>query len=451
MCIAQVGTITAPTAGGVPLAENITLPAGSAPKAILLFCTGQTAVDQAPAQGDAILCQGMATYNGGAVQQDNWSALTKEAQGTSDSGRARAATRCLQILIQTAGAAPTVDGSLSLVSMSDTQVALQWEVIPSVAYRVHYVIFGRASLTAACVVARDVDSITVGANLDVTVAAGFGQPDALLHFWTRTITVPTLSNGNAGWALGGALKDSTVRSSYLVAGDNQATPLIGSYQSTLFLGGLQAGTGIDAEWTLAASSSWPTDGFRFSQPANAPANATDWTCITLALKGAFTASAGAADSHTTTDTQDLTLASGTPNGALIWSTGVPTNAGADTTHADLGQFMIGAWDGTSEWCCGMSIEDNGADSNTGGHSSVAKSFRSHVPDATLTNAPTLTAEADGSLTATAARLTWSDGDALAREFNYMVFGAVAPVTDFSQGGLVPVGFFSSDMRQEGWF
>jgi hypothetical protein len=76
----------------------------------------------------------------------------------------------------------------------------------------------------------------------------------------------------------------------------------------------------------------------------------------------------------------------------------------------------------------VSIEDNGADSNTGGHSSIAKSFRSHVPDATLTNAPTLTAEADGSLTATAARLTWSDGDALGREFNYMVFGDTADAT-----------------------
>ncbi len=430
--VVAAGGFAAPTTGTTPVAQTITLPSGSAPKAIVLQSTMQTSQDVAPTQGNAAFCQGMASFDGGVAQQFAFSAITLENQATSDSGRVLSKSDCLLLITQAAGAAPVIVGELSLVSMSDTQVALQWDVIPSSAFLVTYEILGGSDIAGGFVSYVPFNSITTGANYDVPLPAGWTQPKAVIALRTNALADKTPANSNASFGFGAAVRDGSQRAGVFATPDGQGTMSLGAWMKDALVLALSGGAAADMQVNLAPSSEWVTDSYRLTQP-DPPPDSTFYAAICLALKGTFSVTVGTALSETTANAvQSLAHKGGAPRGALQWGVGLPVPAnGAGTVengHADLGQFMFGGWDAKNQFSLGLASEDGATTSNTGGHTSATKAFRSHVPNATLTSPPILTGEATGALGTSEATLTWGDPDTLGREFNFFIVGDAGGVT-----------------------
>lgn len=424
----QKGTITAPGSTGT---QTYNLPSNFDPKILFLWMTYQTADgNQAPTSpGGSNFCMGMGTKDGGAVQQFYTYLFALGSQSTAEQvvhGQGTAS-----ILTGSNANSTTADWEVDLADMvtgASSNFQLAWNDLPGTSsILVHYLVLGGDAISAARV--GTWASTVGGANEDVTVVAGFGQPDGLF-FLAEPWTAANLATLDGAFSFGVANSDTDRRTSHIHYEDGSATMALASWQKAKALVTTGAGVTADAEMDLDAKASWPTDGFR-----------TNWTDTPgfaytpigfLAWKGAMKVTIGSASVPTGSPNQAQTLTgtSGyTARGGLFWSTMIPTNAGIATATTGLGGFMVGATDGTNEGAAACSELDGDGASQVGQAFTQTKAMR-HIISVTGGAAPTTKAECDSSLSGTDISLTWTTTDgSVSREFNYVIFGeqvAAAP-------------------------
>lgn len=414
----QKGTVAAPAATGN---QTISLASNFDPKAIIVWTTGQTADARLNANGR--LGYGFGTYRGAAVQQNYQTAFSVD-NGTSSSCAWGANTTAMLKLFS--AVTPTVAINVSLVSMSlgaTSNVILNFVTTLSGAV-IHYMILGGSDIADAQ--AGNFTTSTAVATQDVTIAAGFGQPDLMMfHTTGHTGNADTGAN-NICQGFGFAKSDTERWFSAFVDTTAAATMVCGATQRAVALIAMGGTTSVESEADLSAKANWPTDGFQLSYGNQA---ASLEQVYYLALKGTFTSTVGNTTIPTAgaPQTQNLALASGTPVGALFVDWPGPTQAASvvDTTHADLGGLMLGGTDGTNEGCAGWTQDDGNASAATGVTHSTAKVFQGVTADSTLANPPILNSEADASISGSNVVMTWSDTDTVARAYGYVLFGQSA--------------------------
>jgi hypothetical protein len=367
-----------------------------------------------------MLAIGCATYDGGTVQQ--WFASTFDDDATASAAEQPGfnTTACLS---QVTAVGSTVDFVCTLTSMSTgatSEVILNWTDVPASQILVHYLILGGSDLTAAR--AGSWTAATASATQNITVNTGWGQPD-LLMFCTSgwdSLGYPTTNSPDGSMMMGWA-KSATERRTAVWKSDTSAASMtLGSYQTARAAAMFNAGVTLDTEIELSAKASWPVDGFQISYPDTA---SFTFRIGYLALKGTFTATIGSTTAPTAAapQTTNLALASGTPVGAMLWSTMIPTNAAVDTTHSDLGGFVLGATDGTNEGVAAFAQDDNNANSVAGRAFNSGKAIQRWLADA-AGGGPALQSEADSSISGSNVVLTWGDTDSIAWEYQYVLFG-----------------------------
>jgi hypothetical protein len=389
---------------------------GFAPKAIILWATPQTADGAAAAS--ASFGMGMGTYRSSAVSMGYVTYFSADAGGSSVVARGMNTTSLLRLFSD--GTTPTVDLEINLTSMDDNGVTISWVNLHTTAsIRVHYMILGGSDITDALVHTYTLATST--ATQDVTVASGFGKPDLFLFMGSPQTSLGDtaltctlfLGAGNAaGEIFSAAMGDEDAANAMVMGGINKAA-LVTLRHSAV-------GT-IDADATLSAYGSWPTDGYRLSYSDQAN-NA--YHVLGLALRGTFTSKVTSVDAPTSTGDTDATLAGGTAKGALCFATTGPgTAATTDTTSSNLGAFNLGAFDSDSEAYAGAGNDDADGNADTGVSNSTAKAFHHLKTDTTPAN---LTA-ADGVLTGSTARLSWTTVDSAQHRVGVLVLGEVAVV------------------------
>lgn len=415
---AQMGTITAPTVNGT----DTVLSGLTDPKAIILWGTPQTA--EGTVNASQAFCQGFATYDGSTVQQyyNTWFSL--DAAGTIDAAGGHNTTACFKLFSNTT---PTTDCELRLVSMDSTSITLDWFDAPGSAYLVHYLVLGGSDLTAA-----RVGTFTLAASSpqDVTVNAGFGQPDLLL-FSSRVKTALTDSATDPGLMLGvGSKSNLTTRYCHgLSMDDGSAAVVMRDAQKQKAIVAVLENT-IDAEADLAATSGWPTDGFELDI-TDLP-TAANIVVGYLALKGTFTSTIGVANAPTAAAPQVQNLThSQAPKAALLWGRQIPAGATLNTNHADLGGFRMFAGDGTNEGGAIVTDDDAAVDARGGNVTRTTKGMAKYVADGAGGGAPAVRSTADTSISGSNFVLTWDATDATSDEFIYLLLGdavAAAPTS-----------------------
>lgn len=432
------GVLTAPTSTGT---QTISLPSNFDPKAIILWATYETADTSGSTgtNGDGMLAFGAATYDGATVQEWFASQFDDDATASAAEQPGFNTTACLS---NVTAVGSVVDFVLTLSSMSTggtSNVILNWTDVPASQILVHYIVLGGADITGAR--AGSWNTTTAVATENITVNTGFGQPDLIMFGtsgWNST-GFPSNADGSLmmGWA-----KSATERRSGTFKSDTSAANMtLASYQTARAAAMFGASVTLDAELELSAKASWPTDGFQISYPDQAT---FAFRMGYLALKGTFTATIGSGTAPTSAapQTQNLALASGTPVGAMIWSTMIGTNAAVDTTASDLGGFMLGAADGTNQGVAAVAQDDNNANSVSGRAFKSSKVVQRWLADP-AGGGPTLQSEADATISGSNVVLTWGDTDSLAFEYQYVIFGSSAAGATVTSPTMAGTGAFAA--------
>jgi hypothetical protein len=407
----EAGSLTSPGSTGN---QTVTLAdAGfGTVKAVMLW--GSYATSDENASRDGIFCIGFGSYRGATPQQWFASHWADDAAGTS---ACAAGHTSASILRGYSNGTPTLDFDAALVSLGDASFVVNWTDLPGTpSILFNYVALGGADITDALVDKMDVTTGT--GTQDETVVASFGKPDLLF----QTMAVANTTEGDSA-SLGGNItlgvgkSDSQQGCSAFVNEHGAASMQLASFQEADFLGFLSNDTTLALNAVLTAVASWPTDGFQINKLSNSLGASARMGY--LALKGSFTAvvGAGTAPTDVAPVTQDLAVGA-TPRGAVFFHNVLPTTAGLDNTHADLGTFAIGATDGTHSRWEGVGDDDAAASSATHINRSSGMAVKMFTPSA----AGTLTSEASGSINGTDVRLTWADTDTVAREYRYVLLG-----------------------------
>jgi hypothetical protein len=416
----QKGTITQP---GVIGSQTISLPANFDPKIVILWKSWRSAAGLAA--GDGHFTMGMGTKNGGAIQQYYCHGFALGAASTAEQTVHSQGTDA--ILKGVNSNATTVDFEVDLtdiVTGASSSFVLNWVDLSGLASElINYIVLGGDAISAARVGTFATTASSTGEN--VTVAAGFGQPDGLL-FMTLPWTDATPSAADLALSLGAANSDTDRRCSHIHYEDGSALMALASWQKARALVTTGAGITADGEMDLAAKGSWPTDGFATAWPD--PPGFAYISIGYLAWKGTMKAAIGAASAPTSTGSQTLSGISGsTAKGALFWSTMVASNASIVTAATGLGGFMVGASDGTNHGAAAMSELSGDAVSQTGRAFDNTKCMY-HMISVTGSASPTAKANCTMALSGKDVVLTWGTVDAaVSREFNYVIFGEAAAV------------------------
>lgn len=414
----EKGVITAPTVAG---SQTITLPSGFNPKAVILWTSYQTAAGNTGADG--IFAIGFGTYRNGAAQVRCQGWFDDDGVGTSATGYDFSTTN----ILKGRSSPTTVDFVCDLTSMAETEIVLNWTDAPASAIKVHYLALGGSDITDALV-----DDVLISANgttQSETVATGFGKPDLLL-FINHDRDSPSGGSGDAVLGFGAGYDDTAGAEALLKSLNANGSMNMGSGMKANRFGQRLVGVGIDGESNLDARANWPTDGFQFTKPdAYTLSNRVSY----LALRGSFKVAIGRSTTITTGSTVTLTGAAGTTAKCLLlFHTNVPQSDTIDITHADLGYFGVGAFDGTNEGHAGVGNDD-------GNTNSIA--YRTHSETKVLQMfsegaSGVLESEADASFSGADAVLTFNDLDSVERAFGWLVLGE-------SAGAAVPrYGFVS---------
>ncbi|GIV03978.1 MAG: hypothetical protein KatS3mg015_2808 [Fimbriimonadales bacterium] len=405
------GIFTAPTTNGSDTV--ISLPANFDPKAIILWTAYQTAAGNTGADG--IFSVGMGTYRGSVVQQRALSWFDDDGVGTSVCGYDYVS----DAILKGRSAQATIDFECDLLSMSSSEVTLDWVDAPASAIRVHYFVLGGGDITDALV---DDILITADGNAqNETVASGFGQPD-LLIFLNGDRSAFAGGSGDAYLGIGAGYDAATGAEAILKTTNAAGSMNMASGMKANRLGQRLAGVAIDGESRLDARANWPADGFRITKPdAYTFQNRVSY----LALRGTFKVAIGRSTTITTGSTVTLPGATGsTPRGLLLFHTNVPQQDTLNTTHADLGYFGVGAFDGTSEGHAGVGNDDGNTTSIAYRTHSETKALQMYSEGA----AGVLESEADASFSGANAILTFTDLDTVQRAFGWLLIGAAAAPT-----------------------
>lgn len=264
---------------------------------------------------------------------------------------------------------------------------------------------------------------------DVSVATGFGEAELIMTCFGNAIAGDnggTDGDADPCLSIGWANKALEQMSSTFRANDG-VTPMQLDYAQifSLILGTNNSGV-ISTQGELDSSANWPTDGFRIIW-RDSDGGMSDrfgflaFTGSTIRSKiGVLTNPTGGG----TPVSQNTALGiDGTF--AMLWGGVLPSSASADTTHADLATYHIGAVDGTSQINIAWGEDDNNANNVARASMSQTKGIRMQT-----NNSGTLTLKAEADLSFSSGNLaqSWTTIDGTAREQCYMALGTpiIAP-------------------------
>jgi hypothetical protein len=426
----QTGLINAPVGAGN---QSINVGTGFAPKAVMLWSTGQTAVG-ANASADAkMFGRGFGTYRSSTAEQ-RWTCVASE---NNDQTAAHYATgggdaSILQLIASNLDAAPPTNSYLDvqLVSMDDDEIVLNFSTTTS-GVDIFYAAFGGSDITDARV--GTVTTTNPGPD-DVTVATGFGRPRWIL-FDMAWYSGDGFTNNDMMCALGWAARDAsdviTQGMTAFQADDGAGTMAVSAKQVTNRVSLSSSSPGVIA-WEGSVDttlSNWPTDGFQMNSNTAQAGNEIYY----LALQGDFTVAMGQASSLTSTGDQDNACGFA-PKGALVATANIASTTSFVTSATGLGGQGIGAYDGTSESFANITETDNNGNSRTRNTSSTTKALIcTSLP--TTTAAATQIVAADGAFSGNNFRLTYTTVDATARAYLWVAFGdAPSSGTTYTKSG-----------------
>jgi len=414
-----VGHLVQPGATGN---QTISLPANFDPKAIKVWGVGHTA------DGTKVHAQftiGFGTYRGAVVQQGGVATDARDAAATGDTC-GESFNNALAVL-HTAAAPGARDLELDLVSMQTgavSEVVVNWVNLHGTAsVRLNYKIWGGSEVTDALV--HSFTASAAVASEDITVAAGFGQPDFIELTTGGGVHNTVAASGEMCY--GFAKKGEAGRCIYYGTRDGNTTMFVTmSQRSDMILRNFSASGGTGAsqgDATLSTTiANWPTDGYQLDYPVQLT-GAID--CVGLALKGTFTSTTGNGTVPTAGGlpvVQDLNHGS-VPKLGWIMGWNLVAATAVDVSSADLGALSMGATDGTNERAAGIMDDDAAATSISDSFHSESKVIKNYLVNAVLQS------EADGSFSGNNFRLSWNDIDTVAREYQWYTMGdqAVAVV------------------------
>jgi len=404
----QVGTVTQPGSTGN---QTISLPANFDPKAIIMWGSPLTA---AGVIANSTFGWGFGTYRGSVVQQRCFGLYSADAAATQN-GASRGQSDALFVLMS--GGTGTLDLEIDLVSMSvgaTSNVIINWTNLHTTgSILLNYMILGGSDITDALVMS--VSTTPSVATQDITVVAGFGQPDLVMCF-TPSMSFSTSAQQWILPSFGIGFDDNgTIRNRYLAyAEDEGNTTMAVAVRHKAGLGaGISETAGLDFEFHLSAKTDWPTDGFEITYD--------DQTAFSdaigiLALKGTFTRSLSTAANPSATGNQTYSHI-GPPSAFFMFGANIATIAGTDTTNSSLIAVGMGGGDGTNEGCAGWTNDDALGTSDNNSFFSNAKVWQ------TYSQAAALLAEGDHSFSGSDVIINWNDADATAREFSYLILGS----------------------------
>jgi hypothetical protein len=408
---ADYGVFTAPTINGT---DTVISP-GFAPKAIIVWTTGQTSA--AAQDFDGIFTQGFGTFDASAVQQFYMTLFDDDAVGTTvvEKGSGTGS------LLKGYSAIATVDFDCRLVSMDGTSVTLDWFDAPAAAIKVHYVVLGGSDITGARVGSFNLSTTSPQA---VTVVAGFGQPNLLLFSSKGNVGATGDSQANGGIEFSAAASDTDRITSYFMNANASATMALGAWQKARAHVG-SSGNTTDFEVDLDIKANYPTDGFQVVIP-DLPTAATNPIGY-LALKGTFQWKIGTNVAPITGSppvSQDNACGF-PPKVALLFGNNLPTGTAFDTTYVDLCTHWMGASDGAAEGLSAVTQDDGNTTSFAGRVHSETKGVAFYKSGTLGTDAPALQSEGDVTFSGNNLNISWNDIDSVAREYCYVVLGDAA--------------------------
>jgi hypothetical protein len=416
---AKKGVLTSPGATGTQATNGV----GFQPTLLFVWCAYNTA--EQLVDGNAKFHLGAAAADGVTITKGYRGAFTTDAAATSSASSTLNTNGILRGFASTT----TIDFVVDFTSFDSDGFTLNWTDLPATAsIRVHYLALGGSDITKARV--GTFTGPNNATNTDVTVTAGFGQPDLLFVLYRDSDTHvvglgDTTADGYSSLACG--VKDASgnvtqAMSTFLVdAGSPTATHAL--YQRTGRIGG-----GYDnvpplvMEGQLTSAATWPTDGFRVNWPDTHTMNIT-W--LYVAVRGTFQASLGTMTTATTISNVDYD-AGFVPSAALMWGGNLPASTTVTETDAGAAQataWGIGATDGTSEGGAWWADDQGNTTINAGTAHTESKAWMAVEP--AVTGAPTKIGEADGLFSGNNVRLSWTDADAATRELVVLALGGGA--------------------------
>ena len=416
----DVGTITQPGSIGT---QKTTLANDFDLKALILYTSG-LASDGTATAGDH--CIGAATDRGGTASQWYHGTHIQDGNVSMQVGRWNNTTDIIKLNLRTDTSA-IVDCEIAFVeftteagSSNNNAFTVNWQDLHTTAsIKVGYIALGGSDITDALCGSFTGNGTT--STQDVTVTAGFGQPDLLL-FCGPGVHALGEGSGDALFHMAFAKSATARRATSVILDDANAVTTLQFWQGDKAIRGTFVGEPDDGIADLSAKASWPTDGFQLTW-----SDLSDNPWNYLALKGTFQSAVGSnscptAGSPPVNQDNDAGFV---PKLGMVWGGNLPTSASVDTTHADLGQIYVGAYDGTDEWCMGFTGDDAALTSRGDSEMDQTKVMRMYTPAT-----PTLDASADGAFSGNNFRLVWDDVGSAAREYNWLAIGdAAAAVTD----------------------
>lgn len=431
-------TISSPGSTGN---QTYSLDSGFDPKLVIGWTSYQGSAGGT--DGDKAFIQGYGTYRGSTVQQWHEGSFYDDANAADVGVRIRGSDAFLKA-VEALGTTTAFEVDLvSMGSGASSDVVLNWVDLPASTIKVHLFVLGGSDITDALVGSFTMSTSATPQN--VTVAASFGNPNLVLFPggpWTSTAN----TQDDIRIALGAAKSSTERRAATFGNNHNQANMTLGAIQKDRLQVVFGASPVIDGE--LELNDTGHANGFTIDY-ADQPSFAFIQPFV--AINGTFTATITSYDAPTSTGTQDLALASGTPKAALLWGTHTAANAGAlDTSSSRLGGFWIGAYDGTDEGSAGMCNEDAAGTVFAGWHHSETKAVV-HL-DAT-SGAPTVVADADASFVGSSLRLTWTTVDSVQARGNVLILGEAGGTThersaSLSATGTITAAAFQRDLNRQ---
>lgn len=412
----RFSTLTAPGTTGdqvVSITTGGSWPASTTPKVVMLWTSYRTA--HSAAGQDFTFVYGWGTFDGGAAQ-NVYAAMHADNGGAARPSGACNSNAILRGLVPSSSGT-AADFAATFVSFGSDQFTINWSDLPATgSILVHYLVLGGDAIDQA-------RAFTVTGNnaatQDVTVVAGFGQPNLVFLGGGGGDALTAGISGAFNLGIGAStFNGAQQQCSWIWEEDGVGTNNVFLRQinqmivtrATAF-----AGSTVTDQATLSTSS-WPTDGFEISW-SNTSAN----SYIGLAIRGTnLNVAVGTISTSTTLNATTSFTAGFTPGCALVWGGNMPSSASdisADST-ALLVDWGIGAYDGTNEGHASGTIDDAGT-TGEGGSSSNTKGIQILNPTSTVR------AEADLTFSGNDVVATWTDPDTIASEKNILVLGAVA--------------------------
>ena len=277
---------------------------------------------------------------------------------------------------------------------------------------IHYLVLGGSDITDSKLFTF---TPALAATQDVTVAAGFGQPDLCFLMSQGTGPQSSIANTSGHFALGVFNKALERAAAYVGLNDAVATMRSASFLAAQAVG-IPSIDGQDALADIAALANWPTDGFELTWSDQAAAATRQ--VIGLALRGNFQSKIGLANSPTSAGNQDLN-AGFAPVASVFFTDDLPAHASVDAAHADGHGMSLGAYDGTTQGLMDFQTDDAAADA-------ISKTLASDADVIRLTgpgSPPVNRGVAVASYTGNNVQLAWTAPVATARQFAWMALGS----------------------------